>query len=446
MTPAVQTQLKGISFHLRQRRDHLLRRWREAVRIDPELTTNSSLARGALDDHIPRILEDLEHRLRAEHSLDATRVELQQREDAAEHGIHRWQQGYDIREALREWGHLHAVVLRELDRYALDHPQLMQDVMPAAREALAKLCMEGTCESASHYVWLQQAEAAGRVRDLEVSLGALQALENERAALLRETAHDLRGSVGVIANTTALLSKADVSGPQREHFYNLLQQRIHSMGALLSSLVELARLEAGQDPVAFESFDVAERIRDHCELCRPLAAERGLFLKCEGPDSLRVEGDPGKIQRVLQNLLLNALKATERGGVVVRWALESPHGATRWILCVEDTGPGFTLQSVGPLRKALKCATEEAHRVEAEAAAREGRGVTPPRADVLAAGSGPGSAALPSGEGIGLTIVKRLCEALGASAELETAPGHGTSIRINFPLRYAARDESGGQE
>jgi signal transduction histidine kinase len=56
---------------------------------------------------------------------------------------------------------------------------------------------------------------------------------------------------------------------------------------------------------------------------------------------------------------------------------------------------------------------------------------------VLTAGSGPGSATLPSGEGIGLSIVKRLCDVLGATLELETAPGHGTTIRIAFPIRYA---------
>lgn len=57
--------------------------------------------------------------------------------------------------------------------------------------------------------------------------------------------------------------------------------------------------------------------------------------------------------------------------------------------------------------------------------------------DVLTAGSGPGTATLPSGEGIGRSIVKRLCEVLGATLELETAPGHGTTIRIVFPLRYS---------
>lgn len=55
-------------------------------------------------------------------------------------------------------------------------------------------------------------------------------------------------------------------------------------------------------------------------MLRPAAAQRNLFLKCRGPKSLPVEGDSLKLQRIVQNLLLNALKATQHGGVVVRWS------------------------------------------------------------------------------------------------------------------------------
>lgn len=357
--------------------------------------------------------------------------------------MHRWQQGYDIREAVREWGHLEAVIMRELDGYAATHPRLDPDVMPAAREVLMRLCADGTCESAARYVRLQQAEAAGRVRDLESSLRALQALEEERAKLLRETAHDLRGSVGVLASTTALLAKPQVAGPARERFHNLLQQRIGSISELLTDLVELARLEAGQSPLKIERFDAAERLREYCEMLRPAAAQRNLFLKWKGPRSLPVEGDSLKLQRIVQNLLLNALRATQQGGVVVRWSAGKEKAARQWLLSIGDTGPGFALQATGPLRHALKRATEAAHHAHE---ARRGQAHAGNRSrerkeaqtadDVLAAASGPGSATLPSGEGIGLSIVKRLCEVLGATLELETAPGHGTTIRMAFPVHY----------
>ena len=445
-TPTARKQLDDLSRHLGQRRERLLQLWREAVRCDAELATCSGLSRSALDDHIPRIIDDFARYLRSEEADDASGTDGQQRRDAAEHGMHRWQQGYDIREAMREWGHLETVIMRELDRYAADHAGLEPEVMPAARESLVKLCLEGTCESAGRYVRLQQAEAASRVRDLESSLRALQTLEDERSKLLRETAHDLRGSVGVLASTTALLAKPQVAGPARDRFHNLLQDRIRSMGSLLSDLVELARLEAGQSPLKIERFDAAERLREYCEMLRPAATGRNLFLKCKGSHALPVEGDQLKLHRIVQNLLLNALKATQRGGVVVRWSVGKEKNARRWVLSIGDTGPGFALQSAGPLRHALKRATEAAHGAEADNSTDRSDKPTEQEGakDVLTAGSGPGSAMLPSGEGIGLSIVKRLCELLGATLELDTAPGHGTTIRIAFPLRYSGTDPHPG--
>jgi signal transduction histidine kinase len=228
-----------------------------------------------------------------------------------------------------------------------------------------------------------------------------------------------------------------VAGPARDRFHNLLQQRIQSMGALLTDLVELARLEAGQNPLNIEPFDAAERLRAYCEMLRPAAAERNLFLKWKGPSSLPVQGDPLKVQRIVQNLLLNALKATQHGGVVVRWSTGKGKAPRQWLLSIGDTGPGFALQSAGPLRQALKHATDVARDVEVRVQDGKDSAGDGKRSDVLAAGSGPGSASLPSGEGIGLSIVKRLCAVLGATLELETAPGHGTTVRIAFPIRYA---------
>jgi two-component sensor histidine kinase len=111
------------------------------------------------------------------------------------------------------------------------------------------------------------------------------------------------------------------------------------------------------------------------------------------------------------------------------------------MLSVEDTGPGFTLQAAGALRHALKRATEEAHIVEVQASVRNGKAIGHEPATVHRAASGADSSALPSGEGIGLSIVKRFCDVLGAIVDLETAPNHGTTFRITFPVRYLAREE-----
>lgn len=407
------------------------------MRLDPELITCSSLSRSALEDSVPAILDNLERRLRAEHALDAQRIELEQRESAAQHGLHRWQQGYDIREIMREWGHLQKVLLNEMEDYADAHPELRRQVMRSAREALTTVCVDGMSESIARYARLQQTDAVQRVRDLTESLDSLQGLENERATLLRQTAHDLRGSVGVIAAASAVLARPGVEESERARFYSMLQRRLQSVGTLLTDLVELARLEAGQDPLRIEAFDVAARLKEQCAMLRPLAEERNLSLECDGPDNLLVEGDPLKVQRIVQNLALNALRVTNRGGIRVRWGTDTREGAQHWTLSIEDTGPGFNPRAAGSFAEELKEATGDAHAMQGNdrGGAKLHANKPPPEragsADTPSAAKTP-----PQGEGIGLSIVKRLCEVLGASLDLDSVAGQGSTFRIAFPLHY----------
>src|SRR4029079_3067729 len=113
--------------------------------------------------------------------------------------------------------------------------------------------------------------------------------------------------------------------------------------------------------------DAAMVLRELCERMQPMAEERELFLKTDGPDALLVEGDAVKAQRIAQNLLFNALKYTSRGGVTVTWGDSRQNDAQRWMLCVEDTGPGFHAGPGAPMASALEEATEEARLVDATA-------------------------------------------------------------------------------
>ncbi|HEY0340288.1 MAG TPA: HAMP domain-containing sensor histidine kinase, partial [Steroidobacteraceae bacterium] len=179
-------------------------------------------------------------------------------------------------------------------------------------------------------------------------------------------------------------------------------------------------------------------IAELCDSLQPLAASRKLFLKFDASAALVVDGDAVKVRRIAQNLILNALKYTEQGGVVVSCADVAGETA-RWALTVGDTGVGLDAARVAPLAQALSSVTKEAHAVAREsakgAAATELSTVpTMPSASTLAERA---ASERPS-EGVGLSIVKRLCELLDASMELETNPGTGTTFRIIFPRYYSA--------
>jgi signal transduction histidine kinase len=427
-------ELAALASHLSDRREAILAAWRSAAESDPELSTASTLSRIQFNDHIPAVLDAFERELSARHRAETMEATEDQKEYAAEYGLHRWYHGYNQEQVMREWSHLHLCLLNELENYTSAHPNLEMDVMRNARFALAQLCNEGVIESAVRYSRLQQVEAASRLRDLERTLAHVQEIERDRAKAWREAAHDLRNKVGVVASVTEVLNS--VPEQVQADYLTMLQESVTSLRALVNDLTILSRLEAGHEQRNVEDFDCAVMLRELCASMQPMASERNLFLKAEGPTTLSVQGDAIKIQRIAENLLVNAIKYTERGGVKVTWDATDAGGVKRWELCVQDTGPGFQYSSVTPLIRALKEATEEAQIVEEqleEAGSSESQAQPAPTLPSQSIRRPPNQE---PGEGIGLSIVKRICELLNASLELETEPGKGSTFRVIFPCRY----------
>jgi len=412
-----------------------MRAWRKAIDRDPEMTAGASLPRAQLDDHIPALLDAFERRLRSLTVKEGVAFKEEDKGDAAAHGLQRWQQGYDLREVTREWGRLQLCLADELDSYASAHAGVDPGVMSTARRVWAELCTEGASESVSKYFDLQQIEAEGHVADLAQALEQVKELERSRAELWRQAAHDLRGNVGVVMNVAAGLALQGVPVASGDKFLLMLQRNVSSLHSLLEDVMGLARLQAGHEHRQVKAFDAAIALRDLCERMQPMAEERGLYLKTDGQDTLPVEGDAVKTQRIAQNLLFNALKYTTRGGVTVSWGDSRQNDPHRWMLCVTDTGPGFHAGPGAPMAGALEEATEGARHVEEAARTGIQEAAKHPSSPDTAPEDGR-AIHQERGEGIGLSIVKRLCELLDASIEMESTPGEGTSLRIAFPRRY----------
>jgi RsbT co-antagonist protein rsbRD N-terminal domain len=160
-------QLLALASHLNKRRDSILEIWRAAVKQDPALTNASTLSTAQFNDHIPGVLDSFEQNLCARKQADIIDAAEVQKELAADHGLHRWHHGYNQQEVMREWGHLHVILVAELEQYDAAHPELPRAIMAYARLTLVHLCSDGVNESASGYARLQQVEAPGRLRELE---------------------------------------------------------------------------------------------------------------------------------------------------------------------------------------------------------------------------------------------------------------------------------------
>ncbi|MEO8153181.1 MAG: HAMP domain-containing sensor histidine kinase [Rhizobacter sp.] len=437
--PALQAELAALAGHLARRREAILAAWRRAVMKDPELTTAESLPRVQLNDHIPLLLQIYERRLDPSLENQATRGACDPDDAAAAHGLHRWQQGYDLRELSQELGRLNECVVVELEAYAGSHPDLRHEVMATARWMWAELIAHESSASIAEYFRLQQLEAAGHMKDLERALGEIRELERQRAHLWHEAAHDLRGNLGVVVSATAGLVKAPAGDSGQAAFIRVLDRNVKSLRHLLDEVTDLARLQAGRERLQRGSVDVAALMIELCGDLREQAVARGLFLRCDGAPAYVVEGDAIKIRRIAQNLILNAIKYTQRGGIHVQWSESSaPDDDKRWVLSVQDSGPGFDAGPGSPLVAALGEGTDLGHQSDADssAQARTGAAAAAPVPSALPeAGPSPHQEA---GEGIGLSIVKRLSELLRASVEVESENGRGTTFRVFFPKRYSA--------
>ncbi len=428
----IPAELIELADHVARHRDAIVAGWQRSIQRDPELTDGESLPRADLIDHIPAVLAAFERSLRAAPIEGAVAVQGSSHESAAAHGLQRWKQGYDLREVARELGKLNECVILELNNYAKAHSRFSLDALTRAQQIWSALCSTSIEESVSQYFAMQQEEAAGHVKDLESALQQIRELEQQRGEIWQQAAHDLRGNLSVVANVTVGLTRHARSDDSRDDFVRILMRNVTSLHHLLNDVTSLARLQAGQESRQIEPLDVTPILQSLCEGLQPLAIQRGLYLKWDAAPGFATDGDSVKIRRIAQNLILNAIKYTHQGGVTVTWGDSRADDLKRWVLGVKDTGPGFHTDSGKPLAAALDKHAHPSHATtpgEREAASSLGH------LEVVGNATRPLSGE--PGEGIGLSIVKRLCEMLDATIEMESVANVGTSFRIYFPRHYS---------
>ena len=396
--------------------------------------TGRALTLGQFLDHIPSILDAYELKLRSRPGgADARAADVDKQEEGVKHGLHRWQQGYRLKELISECGHLQLCVFEELSNIVAMHPELDPATPREAYRQLLDLINDTISESAAQYERMQQAEAASRVVDLRKALATMDELEQRRAALIHQAVHDLNSDVLGVSMAATMVGRTHLAEADRMESVSFLQRATQGLTTMLGELMELARLEAGQERRKLAAFDAAVLVGELGEANQPFARERHLRLKTEGPLCLAVEGDADKVRRLAKNLLVNALKYTEDGGVTMSWGEEKEN----WWLMVKDTGPGLVPGASQSLKAGLQEATASAKESDEKSAAIQGE-----TSQVLAAPGDTDSRTRPAqnqpGEGIGLSIVKRLCELLDASLEMASSADTGTTVRVVFPRRYGS--------
>ena len=286
----------------------------------------------------------------------------------------------------------------------------------------------GMSESVGQYATLQRADASARLHALEDALEELTELEQQRAQAWHEATHDLRGNLGIVNNVTNVLQVTGAQAPPLQSSLAMLSRGVGSLRALLDDLTTQARPTGPAEQAKCEfrcrAGDLGT-VRGHPSV----AAAHDCSWKAEDrqPDGRR---RPSKMCRIAQNLLLNALHYTKHGGVEGKRLESVDSGDERWVLAYRTPDRDRGTDSA-PLSTALDAATRDTQVLEKRAVESGAGGDDGVEAPTLPSRSAPGVHR--PGEGIGLAIVKRLCELLDASLELQTVARQGHHVPVPFP-------------
>ncbi len=170
-------------------------------------------------------------------------------------------------------------------------------------------------------------------------LDRIQTLLTEIKEMSDNIAHDLRSPITRIRGTAEV---ALTTGKSLNDYENLAASTIEECDRLLgmiNTMLMISKTETGVDHLSREEIDLARLTREACELFDPSAEDQGVTLSCGAPGGIRMVGDASMIQRMLSNLLDNAIKYTPSGGTVT--VSLSEKDAQVW-LSVKDTGCGIS--------------------------------------------------------------------------------------------------------
>ena len=324
-----------------------------------------------------------------------------------------------------------AVVALDLDGTVIAHNPAAQSLLGAGRDlvgqkehelrwaselmVLASRAVRDRVPGTLELRWEEPAEATERERTFWVTatpqrgggavvvlrdVSELRRLEAVRRDFVANVSHELRTPVAVIQSSAeALVGGAagdPVHGPQ---FAGAVHRHAERLSALISDLLDLARIEAGHHAFSSESVALAPLVSTVLDRLRHRATTRRHDLAMDVPDGLTVLGDAQAMDQILVNLVDNAIKYTPPGGSV---SISATRGGARVELTVADTGPGVGLEHRDRI-------FERFYRVD------------------------PGRSREMGGTGLGLAIVRHLVEAQGGTISVAGNSPRGSCFVIRIP-------------
>ena len=260
------------------------------------------------------------------------------------------------------------------------------------------------------FIWRDARKERIYRENLEAANEEIQRIMNQRERLLLTITHDIKAPAASISGFIDLM-KDYVSNPQGlECLQNIKNSAVH-LSHLVASLLDYHQLENGLMKVQPTSFSPAQLVAESVEGMKLRAEEKGLEIsfecKIKGMEFFRA--DAFRIRQILDNLVSNAIKYTDRGSVTIQAQVLKILGKPTLTLSVKDTGKGMT--------------DEEKQKVfQAFTRLKSAQGI--------------------EGTGLGLSITQELVSLLGGEIILHSTLGKGSTFIVTIPIEPALKKEA----
>lgn len=237
------------------------------------------------------------------------------------------------------------------------------------------------------------------------NIDELKQVDQLRRELIANVSHDLRNPLAIIQGyiETLLIKDEAISGDERKAYLKIILESSEKLTRLVVDLFELSKLETGQVQLKKEPFFMGELLNDTCSKFALLSKQKNIDIHTEIPEAIpQVYADLSMIDRVVQNLLDNALKFTPENGKI-EISAQTQNGNVE--VSVENTGKGIP-------QKDLPHIFDRYYKVD-----KEKSGI--------------------AGSGLGLAIVKKMLEAHQAEIQVSSIEGKTTRFMFSLPVHSA---------